>query len=183
MHKQTNHLSNKFLWGKTWVLCLRKWYFCPSLSDELTQTTCVQLNFSFRFESLTKNDEKAWNYLKSSFSMLTCGLSHNFGEKLLFCNIFIFFKLTLSLMSILWKMPVFIENPPVTSSNCYETMKNASILIKLGTNVDWTIVLVTTCLVLNFLLPWQRGDISKLPKSLFCLDFFPSKLISKCCNF
>jgi hypothetical protein len=39
-------------------------------------------------------------------------------------------------MSILRKMAVFIEKPPVTSSNCYETIKNASILIKLGTNVD-----------------------------------------------
>jgi hypothetical protein len=53
------------------------------------------------------------------------------------------------------KMAVFIEKPPVTSSNCYETMKNASILIKLGTTVDWTIAFVTTCSVLNFLLPWQ----------------------------
>jgi hypothetical protein len=34
-------------------------------------------------------------------------------------------------------MAVFIEKPPV--SNCYETMKNASILTKLGTNVDRTI--------------------------------------------
>jgi hypothetical protein len=33
-------------------------------------------------------------------------------------------------------MAVFIEKPPVTSSNCYETMKNASILMKLGKNVD-----------------------------------------------
>jgi hypothetical protein len=34
-------------------------------------------------------------------------------------------------------MAVFIEKPPVTSLNCYETMmKNASILMKLGTNVD-----------------------------------------------
>jgi hypothetical protein len=39
-------------------------------------------------------------------------------------------------MSILGKMAVFIEKPPVTSSNCYETMKNPSILMKLGTNVD-----------------------------------------------
>jgi hypothetical protein len=29
-------------------------------------------------------------------------------------------------------MAVFIEKPPVTSSNGYGTMKNASILIKLG---------------------------------------------------
>jgi hypothetical protein len=33
-------------------------------------------------------------------------------------------------------MAVYIQEPPVTSSNCYETMKNASILMKLGTNVD-----------------------------------------------
>jgi hypothetical protein len=41
-------------------------------------------------------------------------------------------------MSILQKMAVLpvIEKPPVTSSNYYETMKNASILMKLGTNVD-----------------------------------------------
>jgi hypothetical protein len=32
-------------------------------------------------------------------------------------------------------MAVFIEKLPVTSSNCYETMKNVSILMKLGTNV------------------------------------------------
>jgi hypothetical protein len=61
-------------------------------------------------------------------------------------------------------MAVFIEKPPVTSSNCYETMKNASMQIKLGTNVDWTIAFVTTFSILNFLLPRQRGDISKLPK-------------------
>jgi hypothetical protein len=58
-------------------------------------------------------------------------------------------------------MAVFIERPPVTSSNCYKTMKNASILMKLGTCVDWTIT-SGTCSILNFLLPWQ--------------------LISKCCN-
>jgi hypothetical protein len=40
-------------------------------------------------------------------------------------------------------MAVYIEKPPVTSSNCYETMKNASILILLGTNIDWTIAVVT----------------------------------------
>jgi hypothetical protein len=68
-------------------------------------------------------------------------------------------------MSILQKMAVFIEKPPVTSSNCYETMKNASILMKLGTNVDYTIAYVTACSMVNFLLPWQRGgDVSKLPK-------------------
>jgi hypothetical protein len=53
---------------------------------------------------------------------------------------------------------------PITSSNFYKTIKNASILIKLGTNIDWTIAFVTTFSGLNFLLPWQRGDISKLPK-------------------
>jgi hypothetical protein len=60
-------------------------------------------------------------------------------------------------------MAVFIEKPPVTSSNCYETMKNASILIQLDTNVDYTIASVTACSIVNFLLPWKRGDVSKLP--------------------
>jgi hypothetical protein len=50
-------------------------------------------------------------------------------------------------------MVVFIDKPPVRSSNCYETMKDVSILIDLGTNVDWTIALETTYSVLNFLLP------------------------------
>jgi hypothetical protein len=36
-------------------------------------------------------------------------------------------------------MAVFIEKSPVTSSNCYNTIKTASTLIKLGTNVDWTL--------------------------------------------
>jgi hypothetical protein len=82
-------------------------------------------------------------------------------------------------------MAVFIEKPPVTSSNYYKTMKNASILMKLGTNVDSAIASVTACSIVNFLLPWQRGDVSKLrKKSLFCIVvFFQSKLISKCCNF
>jgi hypothetical protein len=86
-------------------------------------------------------------------------------------------------MSILLKMAVFTEKPPVKSSNCYETMKNASILIRLGTNVDWTIAFVTTCSVLNFLFPWQREDISKLPKITILPRFFPSKFVLKCCNF
>jgi hypothetical protein len=38
-------------------------------------------------------------------------------------------------MSILLKMAVFIEKPPVTNSNRYKTMKNVSILMKLGTVV------------------------------------------------
>jgi hypothetical protein len=54
-------------------------------------------------------------------------------------------------MSILGKMVVYAEKPPVTSSNCYETMKNVSIPVKLGTNVDWTIASVTACSILNFL--------------------------------
>jgi hypothetical protein len=58
-------------------------------------------------------------------------------------------------------MAVFIEKSPVTSLNCYKTIKTASIQIKLGTNDDSTIAFVTD---LNNLLPWQRGDISKLPK-------------------
>jgi hypothetical protein len=80
-------------------------------------------------------------------------------------------------------MAVFIEKPPVTSSNCYATMKNASILMKLGTNVDWTIASVTAFSIVNFLLSWLRGNISKLRKITILHRFFPSKLISKCCNF
>jgi hypothetical protein len=33
-------------------------------------------------------------------------------------------------------MAVFIEKPPVTNSNMYKTMKNASMLMKLGRYVD-----------------------------------------------
>jgi hypothetical protein len=33
-------------------------------------------------------------------------------------------------------MAVFVVKPPVTNSNFNETMINASILMKLGTNVD-----------------------------------------------
>jgi hypothetical protein len=36
-------------------------------------------------------------------------------------------------------MADFVEKSPFTSSNCYETIATASIIIKLGTNVDWTI--------------------------------------------
>jgi hypothetical protein len=99
-----------------------------------------------------------------------------------------FLVLTHYFMSILWKMAVFIEKSLVTSSYCYKTIKPASILIKLGTNIDWTIAFATTCsILLNqcliFLLPWLRGDISKLPKITILRWFFPSKLILKCCNF
>jgi hypothetical protein len=80
-------------------------------------------------------------------------------------------------------MAVFIEKTPVTSSNRFKTIQTASILINLGTNVDWTIAFVTTCSDLNLLLPWQRGDISNLPKITILRRFFPSKLISNCCNF
>jgi hypothetical protein len=76
-------------------------------------------------------------------------------------------------------MAIFTEKPSVTSSNCYETMKNISILIKLGTNVDWTIASVTPCSVLNFLLPWQRGDISKLPKNHYFASIFSIKIYFK----
>jgi hypothetical protein len=92
--------------------------------------------------------------------------------------------LTFYHMSILWKMAVFIEKPPVTSSNCYKTKINDSILMKLGTNVNWTIPSVTACSILIFLLQWQPGDVSKLRKiTIYYIVFFQSKLISKCCNF
>jgi hypothetical protein len=70
-----------------------------------------------------------------------------------------------------------IEKPSVTSSICYEAMKNDSILLKLSTNVDWTMPSVTTCSILNFILQWQRGDVSNLPSSLFC-SVFSTKMIS-----
>jgi hypothetical protein len=74
-------------------------------------------------------------------------------------------------------MAVFIEKSPVTSSNCYKTTKTASILIKLGTNVDWTIAaFVTTCPGLYFLLPWQRGDISKIAKNDYFVLIFSIKI-------
>jgi hypothetical protein len=69
-------------------------------------------------------------------------------------------------------MAVFTEKPHVTSSNCYETMKNASKQMKLGTNVDYTIVSVTACSIVNFLLPWQRGTSQNCQKSLFWIVFF-----------
>jgi hypothetical protein len=78
-------------------------------------------------------------------------------------------------MSILRKIAIFIEKPPVTSSNCYDTMKNASILMTLGTNVDYTIASVTACSIVNFLLPWQWGDFSKLPKITILHCFFSIK--------
>jgi hypothetical protein len=43
------------------------------------------------------------------------------------------------------KITVSIEKSPVTSSNCYKTIKTASVLIKLGTNDDWIIAFVKTC--------------------------------------
>jgi hypothetical protein len=52
-------------------------------------------------------------------------------------------------------MAVFIEKPPVTSSDSYETIKDVSIFIKLGTNVDWAKAFVRACSILNFLLTWQ----------------------------
>jgi hypothetical protein len=73
-------------------------------------------------------------------------------------------------------MAVFIEKPPVRSSHCLETMKNASILVKLGTNVNWTIASVTACSIVNFLLPWQRVNVSKLRKITILHCFFHQSL-------
>jgi hypothetical protein len=61
-------------------------------------------------------------------------------------------------------MAVFIKKAPVTSSYFNETIKRDSILFKLGTDVDLTIIFVTAYSILNFLLIWQQVDISKLPK-------------------
>jgi hypothetical protein len=51
-------------------------------------------------------------------------------------------------------------------------LKNASILMKLGTNVDWTIASVTASSILNFLFPWQQGTSQNCQKTLFCIVFF-----------
>jgi hypothetical protein len=48
-------------------------------------------------------------------------------------------------------------------------------LIKLGTNDYWTIAFVTACSILYFILPWQWGDISKLPKIAILRWFFSIK--------
>jgi hypothetical protein len=70
-------------------------------------------------------------------------------------------------------MDLVIEKSPVTSSNCYKTINTASILIKLGTNVEWTIAFVTTFSGFNFLLPLQQGTSeTNCQKSLFCGVFF-----------
>jgi hypothetical protein len=47
--------------------------------------------------------------------------------------------------------------------------------MKLGTNVDWTIASVTACSIVNILLPWQRGDVSKLQKNTILHCFFSIK--------
>jgi gamma-glutamyltranspeptidase len=79
-------------------------------------------------------------------------------------------------------MAVFIEKPLVTSPNCYETMKNASILMKHGTTVDWTIASVTACSVLNFCYHGNGGgEHLKIAKNHYFALFFA--LISNGCNF
>jgi hypothetical protein len=72
-------------------------------------------------------------------------------------------------------MAVCIKKSPVTSSN----MKNASVLMKLGTNIDCTIASVTACSIFNFLLPWQRGGRLKIAKIHYFTLFFSNKTDSK----
>jgi hypothetical protein len=71
---------------------------------------------------------------------------------------------------------VYFHWKVVTSSNFFKIIKTATILIKLGTNVDWTSAVVTTCSVLNFLIPRQRVDISKLPKNHYFELVFSIKI-------
>jgi hypothetical protein len=67
-------------------------------------------------------------------------------------------------------MAVLIEKLPVTSSNCYETMKNASILNKLGTNVDHC--LCNDMLSLKFLVTMAtRGNLKIAKNHYFALIF------------
>jgi hypothetical protein len=86
--------------------------------------------------------------------------------------------LTLYDMSILWKRAVFVEKPPVTSSNCYETMNTFSILMKVGTKVDWTISFVKAWSILNFLSPWQCLKIAKKITILHCSFFHQNRFQS-----
>ena len=105
------------------------------------------------------------------------------GQNLCFLAQFSFLLLTHCFMRFFWKLPIFTDKLPVASSNSYKTMKNAPIVIKLGTNVDWNVAFQKSHKMLNFLLPWQRGGISKLAKILILRWFFSSKLNSKCYNF
>jgi hypothetical protein len=78
-------------------------------------------------------------------------------------------------------MPVFIEKPHVTSLNCYKTIKNASILIKHGTNVDRTIASVKVLLNCRFTVTMATGGRFKIAKNHYFSIFFPSILFSMCC--
>jgi hypothetical protein len=42
------------------------------------------------------------------------------------------------------KNGLFTEKPLVTKSNCYETIKDASIFIKLGSHIDWAMAFTVT---------------------------------------
>jgi hypothetical protein len=69
-----------------------------------------------------------------------------------------------------------LVNPlPHWKVRCYKfklQWKKSSILMKLGTNANWTIAYVTACLNLIFLLPWQRRTSQNCQKPLFCIVFF-----------
>jgi hypothetical protein len=71
---------------------------------------------------------------------------------------------------------VFIEESPVTSSNCNKTINYASIVIKLDTNVDWTIDFVTTWSFLISCYHGNEGISQNCRKSLFCIVFFSIKI-------
>jgi hypothetical protein len=62
-----------------------------------------------------------------------CSRTNYFNKIYLFViqhHVFLYYwGLTHYFMSILWKMAVFIEKSPVTSSNCYNTIKTASKLL------------------------------------------------------
>jgi hypothetical protein len=69
-------------------------------------------------------------------------------------------------------MTVFIEKHPVTSSNCYETIKDAAIVIKLGTNGDWYHSLCNSMLNLKFPFTMaMRGHLKIAKNHYFMLIF------------
>jgi hypothetical protein len=81
------------------------------------------------------------------------------------------------------KMVVFIEKPPLISSNCYEIMKKC-----FNTEETWhkwwlEHSIRNSMLNRKFPVTMARGDVSKLPKITILHCFFPWKLILKCCNF
>jgi hypothetical protein len=71
-------------------------------------------------------------------------------------------------------MAVFIEKLPFTRFNCYEPIKNTSLLIKLGPGFNMTIAFVTACSsIISSIISCYSGNGGrlKITKIQFCFDF------------